>query len=195
MILKGIVGRVALIVAVFAFFSACNEDANPRPRGYFRIDLPEKSWQEFETGCPFTFEFPIYASLSADRAKLGERCWYDIHFTKQRATLHLSYKRIQGNLPDFLEDSRRLVYKHTVKANDIEEYIVQFPERKVYGTVYEIGGNTATSLQFHLTDSTKHFLRASLYFNASPNIDSLGPVLSFIRTDVDHLLKTFTWQD
>jgi len=176
------------------FLSACDEDTIPRPKGYFRIDLPEKSWQKLQLPCPFTFEFPTYARLSADRARNGEKCWYDVQFPQQRATLHMSYKSVDNNLADYLEDSRKLVYKHTVKANDIGEFLIQDEEHKVYGTLYEITGNTATSLQFHLTDSTRHFLRASLYFNATPNIDSLGPVLEFVREDVNHLLKTFQWQ-
>ena len=45
--------------------------------------------------------------------------------------------------------------------------------------MYDLKGNTASSLQFFVTDSTRNFLRGSLYFNAEPNKDSLAPVMDF----------------
>jgi len=39
---------VVLVIAVL-FFSACggNTDYSPKPRGYFRIELPKKEYQEY----------------------------------------------------------------------------------------------------------------------------------------------------
>ena len=41
----------SLIFLVLSFFvlDACNQDYTPRPRGYFRIDLPEKEYVLFDT--------------------------------------------------------------------------------------------------------------------------------------------------
>jgi gliding motility-associated lipoprotein GldD len=73
--------------------------------------------------------------------------------------------------------------------------MISNPEQHVYGMVYEIGGNAASSIQFHVTDSSQNFLRGALYFYAMPNADSLAPVISFVRSDIDHLLKTFKWKN
>jgi gliding motility-associated lipoprotein GldD len=108
--------------------------------------------------------------------------------------VYLSYKDIQSNLNQLFEDSRNLAYKHAAKASQIEEYTVNIPEKKVYGIIYEIGGNAASSIQFHISDSASHFLRGSLYFYAAPNADSLEPVTSFIRSDIEHLIQTFQWK-
>jgi gliding motility-associated lipoprotein GldD len=76
----------------------------------------------------------------------------------------------------------------------MNESVIIRDSSKVYGLLYDIEGNTASGLQFYLTDSTHHFLRGALYFNASPNIDSLKLVLDFIREDVLQLIKTTKWK-
>ena len=60
--------------------------------------------------------------------------------------------------------------------------------------MYEIEGNAASAYQFHLTDSTNHFVRGSLYFNNIPNQDSIQPVLEFVKEDITHLFETFVWK-
>jgi gliding motility-associated lipoprotein GldD len=92
-----------------------------------------------------------------------------------------------------VEDSRSLVYKHTIKADAIDESPVIRPEENVYGIIYDLRGNTASSLQFFLTDSIQNFIRGSLYFNTTPNSDSLAPVVGFIRKDIMHMIESFEW--
>jgi gliding motility-associated lipoprotein GldD len=62
------------------------------------------------------------------------------------------------------------------------------------GLYYSLKGNTATANQFFLTDSTRHFLRGALYFNAAPNEDSLGIVNNFLKQDLFHLINTLKWR-
>ena len=187
---------VLLVASVISLLCACSEEeiTMPRPRGYYRIDLPEKAYQKFDSECPYGFEFPQYASVQIDTTRKMEKCWANLSFPKQHATVYLSYKDVQGNLNQLFEDSRNLAYKHAAKASQIEEYTVNIPEKKVYGIIYEIGGNAASSIQFHISDSASHFLRGSLYFYAAPNADSLEPVTSFIRSDIEHLIQTFQWK-
>jgi gliding motility-associated lipoprotein GldD len=184
------------VTIIISFFAACSEEeiTMPRPRGYYRIDLPEKSYQKFENNCPYSFEFPTYASMQVDSNRKMERCWANLTFSSQHATVYLSYKDIQDNLNQMFEDSRNLAYKHAAKASQIEEYTINIPEKKVYGIIYEIAGNAASSIQFHVSDSSSHFLRGSLYFYAAPNADSLEPVISFIRSDIEHLIQSFNWE-
>jgi gliding motility-associated lipoprotein GldD len=92
------------------------------------------------------------------------------------------------------EDARTFAFKHTVKATSINEGIIYNPKKKVYGIYYTIEGNTASAVQFYLTDSSKNYLRGALYFNEQPRIDSLKPVLNFIKKDIDVFIKTFQWK-
>jgi gliding motility-associated lipoprotein GldD len=94
-----------------------------------------------------------------------------------------------------VEDARTFAFKHTVKANAIDQKLINYPDRKVYGIYYAIEGNTASSVQFFLTDSVKHYFRGALYFNERPQYDSIQPVVAFIKKDLDKMISTFKWNN
>lgn len=185
-----------LLIGVL-FTSSCLEDEIseiPRPRGYFRIDLPTKEYKIYNADCPFKFEIPTYSQIRPVQSKPGERCWLNLEFPQQHATVHLSYKDISTNLNALSEDSRTMAYKHAVKANGIQEILYNNPENKVYGVMYKIGGNAASSAQFYMTDSVSHYIHGSLYFYANPNADSLLPVNTYLTEDIEHLIATLVWK-
>lgn len=184
-----------LFISSLLLFSCDEEVYTPKPKGYFRIDLPEKSYHQVVKECPFTFEVPDYANIEQDPRNPNNNCWFNINFSTLNASIYLSYKPVNNDLNTFLEDSRTLAFKHTVKAIDIEQKIISNPERKMYGLIYDIKGDAASEYQFHLTDSTQHFLRGSLYFNNAPNQDSIQPVLDFIKKDIEHIFETFEWKN
>ncbi len=180
---------------IFIGLISCRQDYVPKPRGYIKVEYPDKSYVLFDSNAPFRFEYPEYARVVPDTSPNAEKYWYNIEFIPFDAKIYLSYKEVEGNLGNFIEDSRTLVYKHTIKAESIDESLIHQPEDDVYGLLYDLGGNTASSLQFFVTDSMEHFLRGSLYFNTTPKKDSLAPIVSFIRKDVIHLLESFEWKD
>jgi gliding motility-associated lipoprotein GldD len=185
------------LFAITLFLFSCSTDEEelmPKPRGYFRIELPEKKYQAYISDCPFTFESPTYSFVHADDEKNAEPCWINIDFPRFKGRIHISYKPLNNNLQKYLEDSRTLAAKHQLKASAISEMVIKHDSVKVYGLVYDIEGNAASSLQFYLTDSTHHFLRGALYFIAPPNSDSIAPVVEFIRKDVFKLINTFRWK-
>ncbi len=173
-------------------FVACGEQPTPKARGYFRISFPEKRYKTVQEKGLYSFELPIYAKLRKDDT--AQYKWQNIDFPKENGQLHLTYFPVKGNLADYIEDSHKFVYKHTIKADGIKgkEYIA--PERRVYGMLYDIEGNTASSVQFFITDSTSHFLRGSLYLNEKPNKDSLAVVINFLREDVVRIMETLEWK-
>ena len=186
-------------VLLFTFLGivvvGCNEDYTPKPKGYVRIDLPEAEYVKIETACPYSFERSAFSDFVPDLRAQSDPCWFNIEYPQFKAKVHFSYKPIQGNLAEFLEDSRTLTNKHISKASNIEEAIVINDSAQVYGVFYTIEGmHAASPLQFHLTDSTNHFLRGALYFNVSPNNDSLAPVIDFLKQDMLHIIETFHWQ-
>jgi gliding motility-associated lipoprotein GldD len=93
-----------------------------------------------------------------------------------------------------LKESNDYAYSHSIKADAIIEQPWYNKEKKVYGILYDIKGNTASSIQFFLTDSTKNFLRGALYFSSEPKADSLAPVIQFFRKDIIHMIETFKWK-
>lgn len=174
--------------------TSCRQHHTPKPRGYFRISFPEKEYQNFDSTYPYKFQYPKYASVKADSSDNAEPYWLNILYPELNGQVHLSYKTVNNNIYDLLEDSRRLAYKHTIKADAINEQMFYNPDKKVIGILYDIKGNAASPLQFFATDSTKHFIRGSLYFNTVPNQDSLAPVISFVRDDVIRLMETIEWK-
>jgi len=202
-ILRKKVNRIVSFVLKTGFFIlsfslilvSCNQSYTPKPKGYFRIDLPEKQYVPFDSTFPYRFERPVYTTISPDPYSPGEPYWINLNFPAFKATLHISYKPVNNNLSTYLEDSYTMVTKHIPKADAINTFQVIDTARKVYGLIYRLEGSGAASpYQFFLTDSTANFMRGSLYFNTVPNNDSLEPVIDFIAKDIDHLINTFHWK-
>jgi gliding motility-associated lipoprotein GldD len=174
---------------------SCNHHYIPKPRGYFRIDLPQHAYRVFDSTYPYRFAYPVYASISDDPLAPQQKYWMDIRFPRFKATLHISYKKVNHNLRKYLEDSRKMVVKHIPKANAIHDSLIVDPERQLFGMTYDIeGAGVASPYQFILTDSSRNFLRGALYFHVEPNNDSLAPVIRFIKQDIRHFIKTLKWK-
>ncbi len=175
---------------------SCQGHYSPKPRGYFRIEYPEKSYQPFDSSCPYTFRFPAYAQMEPDLTRDAQPCWMDVYFPGFNARIHLSYMPIADaeTFNELVEDARTFAFNHTVKATAIDQRRIDLPERRVHGMVYSIRGNTASSIQFFLTDSTDHYLRGSLYFNERPQLDSIQPIIEFLRPDIDTLIHSLRWK-
>jgi len=185
-----IIGVVGIL-----FMLSCKHHGTPKPRAYYRISFPNHEYKALEKECPYSFEMPVYTSILDDNRSANiEKYWYNIYYPTLKGTVHISYKTIENNLQEMLEDSRKLAYKHSIKADAIGEQIFVSPEKKVFGTLFDIKGDAASSVQFYLTDSIEHFVRGSLYFNAIPNKDSLAPVVDFVKADIIHLMESFEWK-
>lgn len=186
---------INIVLLLIMILTACKQDYTPKPRGFMKLEYPAKIYRSFDTTAPFTFDYPEYAEVIPDTSPNAEKFWYNIEFPSFSGTIYLSYKNLNNNLGQYTEDSRVLAYKHSIKAEAIEERLISRPGNSVYGLLYDLTGNTASSLQFYVTDSVTHFLRGSLYFNTTPQKDSLAPVVRFIREDVLHMIETLQWND
>ncbi len=185
---------ISVLVSVFGLY-ACEETFTPKPRGYFRITLPKKTYISFDTVFPYSFEYPEYATITPDYQSPLEKYWINIEYPVFKGSLHISYMPLKENLIKYLEDSRSLVLKHMPKASAINDSMISIPQHKVFGMIYKIqGAGVASPTQFFLTDSTSHFLRGALYFNIRPNNDSLAPVIDFINEDIKHFIETLNWK-
>lgn len=188
-----------LPLLIFTAFS-CGEIPVPKPKGYFRIDLPNKAYVLFEPhnlpgNLPFSFEYPAYAQLSLNPEKYADPGWFNIDFPAFNAKIYLTYKKVENDLENLMEQNYQMnVKNHIIKAEAINEKVINNKPDKVYGIFYDLRGNTATSVQFYVTDSINHYLRGSLYFTAEPNADSIAPVREFLREDIIHLIETLEWK-
>lgn len=178
---------------------SCNSSFTPKPKGYFNINFPEKKYIRFnQPGYPYTFEYPVYATVVKDSVFFGGSTenpwWININFPQFEGKVYVSYKEIgKEQLDKMINDAFTLTHKHTQKAYSIDDSLITTPYN-VHGVFFKVGGDVATANQFFLTDSIKHFLRGALYFDATPNEDSLGIVNRFLLEDVRHLINTFQWK-
>ena len=180
--------KVLLFLAIL--FVSCGYDYTPKPRAFFKIDLPSKEYKKTEIDCPFIFDIPLYGALE----QKDQDCFYNLNFPNQNGTLHITYLPLKDNLLEHTEESRRLAYKHNVIADAIAEQVYINTEHRVYGILYDYDGITATAAQFYLTDSISHFFRGALYFNTQVS-DSLLPVNNFLKPDIRYMMESFRWKN
>ena len=189
---------IILLLLIFSF-SSCKENPVHKPKGYFKINFPKHQYQTFnKEGYPYSFEYPLYAKVVKDSSFFGEATenpwWINIEFPSFKGKIYISYKQIGINkLDTLLKHSFRLSDAHSSKANFKEDSLISTPNN-VHGILFQLGGNVATSNQFFLTDSSEHFLRGALYFDATPNEDSLLIVNNFLLQDMRHFIGTLKWK-
>ena len=185
----------ALAIVLVAISCGDRDSYLPKPRGYFRIDLPEKGYTKVDTIERYSFECPQYALITPDPYSPDEKNWINIEMPQFNGSIHLTHKPVNGNLGEYLEDVHTMVTKHLQKANGMRDSLIVNDEHQVYGLFIEMDGKgVATPMQFYLTDSTKNFVRGALYFNFQPNNDSMQPVINFIREDIDRMIESFEWK-
>jgi gliding motility-associated lipoprotein GldD len=189
---------IIIFIVLITTIAACTSENTytPKPKGYFRINFPKKEYKSYISDCPFTFDYPVYANVVLDNEKNAQPCWLNMQFPQFNGNLHLTYHPVfsEKNYNENTEAARTLAMKHTIRANAIDQKLINFPDKKVYGIYYAIEGNTASSVQFFLTDSVSHYLRGALYFNERPQYDSIQPVVKFIKKDIDKMIETFRWK-
>ena len=182
------------------FIASCNSDYTIKPTGYYRIDFPKREYTVFDRpGYPYTFEYPVYGRILQDTTFFEDRpenpYWINIDFPQFNGKIYISYKDVRNNNFDkLIEDAFDLTYKHSTKATEIVDSPM-VTAKGVSGVFFKVGGNAATANQFFVTDSARHFLRGALYFDATPNEDSLGIVNDFLRADMMHLINSLQWKD
>lgn len=214
--MKRITPALVICSLVLLIFS-CNSNYTPRPKGYFAIPFPVHQYQLFDRpGFPYSFEYPVYSSIMRDSSYFDpsrdSAYSVNIDIPSFNARIYLSYKTIGGSsvyrlktedgykdstslntFDNLRDDAYKITFKHTSKATSIEDSAFVTPNG-IGGVFFTVGGNAATGKQFFVTDTSHHFLRGALYFNTTPNEDSLRIVYDFLQKDMEHMVNTLRWR-
>lgn len=199
--------------------ASCNSTYTSKKKGYFKIDFPEHKYLLLNDPLlPYSFEYPAYAKIVTDSTYFDSNpenpYWRNIDFPQFNARIFLSYKAIGGKalykikMPNgtykdslgtnyfdaLVNDAYNLTNKNESVATSIKDSIFKTPN-DITGIFFKVGGNAATARQFFLTDTAKNFIRGALYFDTTPNADSLQPVQDFLQADIIHLINTFRWKN
>ncbi|WP_369048082.1 gliding motility lipoprotein GldD [Tenacibaculum sp. UWU-22] len=181
--------RSLIIFFAIAVLFSCNDETLPKPKGYLSLQYPENTYVKLPIKRPYTFEIP-----SDSKVKDLPKNWINIEYPKLKASIDITYRPVKNNLKELFMEAEKLVFEHTIKADQISSVNYANKKNKVYGKLFDITGNSASQVQFHVTDSTKHFLKASLFFNAKPNYDSILPAVAYIKKDMVRMMETLKWQ-
>ena len=174
---------------------SCGEVTTPKPRGYFRITLPEHDYTVYDGG-EYTFEHSTMSQINHEKGRDAQEGWINVTYPALNCKIHVTYMHLGIKEEEYAyEDSHDFAYKHTIKADAIGESYYDDGERRVHAVLFDIKGNAATPAQFAITDSLGRFFRGSLYFNCQPNKDSLAPVVTYLRDDISHMIETFNWKN
>ena len=182
--------RNILLLLFITTFLSCKEDVLPKPKAYLSLKYPKKEYKTLDLKRPYTFIVLKHAKIINEKNN-----WITIKYPKLKASIDITYRPVDNNIQELLTEAEKLVFKHTTKAEQIIPKDFLNDTKKVYGSMYEITGNAASNIQFHVTDSTKNFLKGSLYFYAKPNYDSILPAVDYVKEDILHLIETLEWQN
>lgn len=182
-----------LIVFICVFgILGCKESYVIKPSGEVRLEYPQHQYKTLNTDCPYSFEYSVFSREKENK----KPCLLILNYPEMRANIHLTYFPVDGreDLSEKIKDSEKFVQQQTAKASFISPQEFLFEENDVYGTLFELGGDSALNLQFHATDSTRNILTGSVYFTTEPNYDSLRPAIKYLKEDVVHLIETLRWK-
>jgi gliding motility-associated lipoprotein GldD len=182
--------RNIVILIISLIFISCNEIVLPKPKAYLSLEYPKKEYKKLEISGPYTFEI-----LKAAKVIDAKNYWLKIRYPKLKASLDITYRPVENNIKELLTEAEKLVFKHALKAEQITPKDFIDANKRVFGSLYEITGNAASQIQFHITDSTTNFIKGSLSFYAKPNYDSILPAVAYIKEDILRLIETLEWKN
>ncbi|MEO9572313.1 MAG: gliding motility lipoprotein GldD [Polaribacter sp.] len=180
--------NIFLLIFIFSFTS-CKDDVLPKPKAYLGLTYPKKSYINLNLERPYSFDVLKNTTIIDE-----SNDWLKIKYPNLKASIDITYRPVKNNLKELLTEAEKLVFKHTVKAEQIIPKDFINPQRRVFGSMYEITGNAASQIQFHITDSTKNFIKGSLYFYAKPNYDSILPAVDYVKKDILQLIESLEWK-
>ena len=184
-----------ILSVLFIVLSSCQQSSIPKPYGYVRLTMPDTCYADaVPAGYPYRFDVSCNAEVRPVSDEQGGQYWIDLHYPALNATVHCSYQPVRGNLRELTDDAIRFVYRHSSHASSIPEQGFVHAEARVYGVLFDLEGNTASSMQFFVTDSVRHFFRAAAYCDCVPNADSLAPVYDYLHKDVVRMVESFEWR-
>lgn len=185
------------LIILLNLLAACQQTYIPKEHGFPRIDMPDPTYVPYDQEHPFRFEVSAFAKAYNDTDRLAEPHWVNIRYPSLGAEVQLTYKNFKGNiaqLNEHIEDARKLVNKHNIKAYGIEETSIKTAQgQRAY--LFALTGQVPTQFQFYTTDSIQHYLRGALYFRTATHNDSLAPAIKYISNDMLHLVSTLQWKN
>ncbi|HCC53299.1 MAG TPA: gliding motility protein GldD [Porphyromonadaceae bacterium] len=187
--------NIVLLLLFVCVSLSCKNNYTPKPKGYLRTDLPEAQYIALNLNeLPYGFNISTQTAIEMP-SKDSSLYWLNIDYPDFHAKIYCSYQAITPQtFHEHENECRRLAERTVRNADAITEKRYENKERDVYGTLFLIEGETASPIQFMLTDSVSGFFRGSLYYKYSSNADSLAPVTEYLQKNITELIQSFYWK-
>ena len=184
-----------LLVALLFSVLGCKDEINiPKPPTYLRLELPEHSYKNYSDDCLYSFDVAKSYLVKKVSDEDGVTCHKDIDLGKLNGSIHMSFINMTEPLSTYVNYVNDKIDEHKVKATGIEDKQYLFNNKRVYCTFFELKGDVASPFQFYITDSTSKFVSGVVYFNSTPNYDSIRPSLDYLKIDLERMIKSFEWK-
>lgn len=185
-----------LTVILLLILVSCGNDelVIPKPPTYLRLELPAHIYKKYVSQCGYKFDSPVMFTVKDVADSNGLTCHKDIDLGPLNGIIHFSYITMEEPLSAYVNFANDKVDEHKLKATAIDDINILHPEHNVYGTFFELQGDVASPFQFYLTDSTSKFVSGVVYFNSTPNYDSLKPSLDYLKIDLLKMVNSFEWK-
>tara|TARA_B110000285_G_scaffold128308_1_gene144568 strand:+ start:2962 stop:3531 length:570 start_codon:yes stop_codon:yes gene_type:complete len=185
-----------IYLLLLTFLFSCKEELYiPKPPTYLKLELPEHNYSIYSDDCPY--ELSVSDLFKVESVSNGQQktCHKDINLGSLNGTIHLTYIHMIEPLGTYVNFVNDKIDEHKIKATAINDMKIIIPENKVFCTFFELEGNVASPFQFYMTDSINNFASAVVYFNSTPNYDSLKPSLEYLKIDLEHMINNFQWKN
>ena len=185
----------AILVSLFIFLCISCTEYTPKPRGYFRIEPPQARYQPLPLdSLPYGFNVSQLVTVELPPQESPEG-WINLSYPSLGVKVYCSYLPVTRKTLQTAEmESRSLVSRQAKQSNAVKEQAYSNPDEKVYGSLFLLDGESASPVQFMLTDSSSNFFRGALYYDCVPNADSLAPLTDYLRKDIIELIQSFSWK-
>lgn len=181
--------KLVVLIGSLMLLIGCGDDTLPKPKAFLALNYPQPKYALQSNQLPFTAQLSTIALVKSEKNQ-----WFDVHYPSMKAMINITYHPVQNNLSTLVSDAEKLTYKHTIKADNIEVFPYENASKKIYARLFEVNGDAASTIQFQVTDSTKHFINGSLYFDARPNYDSIYPAIQYLKKDIKKMIETLEWK-
>ncbi|UCE92569.1 MAG: gliding motility lipoprotein GldD [Flavobacteriaceae bacterium] len=182
--------QIVVLSLLITLSNSCKEEVLPKPKAQLRLEYPSPSYEKISTECPYIFEVSTNSKIN-----INDKCWANLDYPQLNASVNMTYRPVEGNLKELLIEAEKLTFNHTIKADGISSIPYSNKEKRVYGAIFEVTGNAASPIQFHVTDSTDNFITGAVYFNVQPNYDSIKPAISYLRQDIMRMIESMQWKN
>lgn len=180
-----------IILVLFMVCASCTQ-YTPKPRGYFRIEPDSPRYYLFsKKELPYAFHVSQLVVPEIDMPARG----IVLSYPELKAKVYCNYVAITpSTLGKVVDECRTLVVRQSMNVAAVKEQVYDNPAEHVYGSLFLLEEGAASPLQFMLTDSVSRFIRGALYYDCTPNADSLAPVNHYLKQDIIELIQSFHWE-